>query len=55
MPVNKTKYCTTHTKEDSGICCQTNVIHELALENPTKTYNELEQIKEQNKNKWNLF
>jgi len=50
MPVNRTKYCNTHTKEkeDSGACCQTNIIYKLALENPTKTYSELKQIKEQN-------
>ena len=50
MSVNKTKYCNTHTKEkeDSGVCCQMNSIHKLALENPTKTYKELEQMKEQN-------
>ena len=50
MSVNKTKYCDTHTKEkeDSGVCCQMNTIHKLALENPTKTYSELEQMKEQN-------
>ena len=55
MPVNKTKYCNTHTKEkeDSGVCCQTNTIHKLALENPTKTYSELEQMKEENKNNCN--
>jgi hypothetical protein len=55
MPVNKTKCCNTHTKEkeDSGECCQTNTIHKLALENPTKIYNELEQMKEQNKNNCN--
>jgi len=50
MSVNKTKYCNTHTKEkeDSGVCCQMNSIYKLALENPTKTYKELEQMKEQN-------
>ena len=50
MSIDKTKCCNTHTKEkeDSGECCQTNTIHKLALENPTKIYNELEQMKEQN-------
>ena len=55
MSIDKTKCCNTHTKEkeDSGECCQTNTIHKLALENPTKIYNELEQMKEQNKNNCN--
>ena len=49
MSVDKTKCCNTHTKEkeDSGECCQTNTIHKPALQNPTKTYNELEQMKEE--------
>jgi hypothetical protein len=49
MSVDKTKCCNTHTKEkeDSGECCQTKSIHELAVANPTKTYNELEQMKEE--------
>ena len=49
MSINKTKCCNTHTKEkeDSGECCQTKSIHELALQNPTKTYNELEQMKKE--------
>ena len=50
MSINETKCCKIHTKEkeDSGECCQTNTIHELAVANPTKTYRELEQMKEQN-------
>ena len=50
MPIDKTKYCKTHTEEkkESGEYCQTKSIHELAVANPTKTYRELEQMKEQN-------
>jgi len=50
MSIDKTKCCNTHTKEkeDSGECCQTKSIYKLAVANPTKTYNELEQMKEQN-------
>jgi hypothetical protein len=50
MSIDKTKCCKTHTeeKEESGECCQTKSIHELAMTNPTKTYRELEQMKEQN-------
>ena len=50
MSVDKTKCCNTHTKEkeDSGECCQTKSIPELAEANPTKTNNEIEQMKEQN-------
>ena len=50
MSIDKTKYCKTHTEEkkESGECCQTKNIHELAVANPTKTYRELEQMKEQN-------
>ena len=50
MPIDKTKYCKTHTEEkkESDECCQTKSIHELAVANPTKTYKELEQMKEQN-------
>ena len=50
MSIDKTKYCKTHTEEkkESGECCQTKSIHELAVTNPTKTYRELEQMKEQN-------
>ena len=49
MSIDKTKCCNTHTKEkeESGECCQTNTIHKLAVANPTKTYNELEQMKEE--------
>ena len=49
MSVDKTKCCKTHTKEkeESGECCQTKSIHELAVANPTKTYNELEQMKKE--------
>ena len=50
MSIDKTKCCNTHTKEkeDSGECCQTKSIHKLVVANPTKTYNELEQMKKQN-------
>jgi len=50
MPVGETKDCKMHTekKEKSGECCRTKSIHELARANPTKTYKELEQMKEQN-------
>ena len=49
MPIDETKCCEVHTekKEESGECCQTKSIHELAVANPTKTYKELEQMKEQ--------
>jgi len=55
VSVNKTKYCNTHTKEkeDSGVCCQMNIIPKLVLENSTKIYSELEQMKKQNKNNCN--
>ena len=50
MSIDNTKCCKTHTEEkkESGECCQTKNIHELAVANPTKTYKELEQMKEQN-------
>jgi len=50
MSVDETKCCKMHTekKEKSGECCRTKSIHELAIANPTKTYKELEQMKEQN-------
>ena len=50
MPVDKTKCCKTHTeeKEESGECCQTKSIHQLVKENPTLTYRQVEQMKEQN-------
>jgi len=50
MPIDKTKCCKTHTeeKEESGECCQTKNIHQLAKENPTLTYRQVEQMKEQN-------
>jgi len=50
MSIDKTECCDTHTreKEKSGECCRTKSIHELAVANPTKTYKELEQMKEQN-------
>ena len=46
----KTECCNMHTreKEKSGTCCQTKSIHELAKENPTLTYRQVEQMKEQN-------
>jgi hypothetical protein len=49
MSIDETKCCKTHTekKEESGECCQTKSIHELAISNPTKTYNELVKMKEQ--------
>jgi len=51
MSIDKTKYCQTHTdqKKESGECCQTKSIHQLAKENPTLTYRQVENImKEQN-------
>ena len=50
MSVDETKCCNTHTKEkkELGECCQTKSIHELAIENPTLTYRQVEQLKEQN-------
>ena len=51
MPIDKTKCCNTHTieKEQSGECCQTKSIHQLAKENPTLTHRQVEKImKEQN-------
>jgi hypothetical protein len=48
MPIDKIKCCKTHTeeKEESGECCQTKSIHQLAKENPTLSYRQVEQIKE---------
>jgi len=48
MPIDKTKYCKTHTeeKEEVGECCQTKNIHQLAKENPTLTYRQVEKLKE---------
>ena len=50
MPIDKTKYCKTHTEEkkESGECCQTKSVHQLAKENPTLTYRQVEKLKEQN-------
>ena len=50
MPIDETKCCNMHTKEkeESNECCQTKSIHQLAKENPTLTYRQVEQIKEQN-------
>jgi hypothetical protein len=50
MSVEKTECCNMHTreKEKSGTCCQTKSIHQLAKENPTLTYRQVEQMKEQN-------
>ena len=50
MPIDKTKCCGGHTKkkEESGECCQTKSIYQLAVENPTLTYRQVEQLKEQN-------
>ena len=63
MPIDKTKRCKTHTEEkkESGECCQSDAeqatyeyspktisIHHLAKENPTLTYRQVEQMKEQN-------
>ena len=50
MPIYKEKTCNMHTKEkeNSGTCCQTKSIHQLAKENPTLTYSQVEQMKEQN-------
>ena len=49
MPIDKTKCCKTHTeeKEESGECCQTKSIHQLAKENSTLTYRQVEKLKEQ--------
>ena len=46
MPVDETKCCNMHTKEkeDRGECCQTESIHQLAKENPTLTYRQVEKI-----------
>ena len=48
MPIDKTKCCKTHTekKEESGECCQTKSIHQLAKENLTLTYRQVEKLKE---------
>jgi len=51
MPIDPKKCCGTHSKEKekSGECCQIKSIHQLAIENPTLTYRQVEQImKEQN-------
>ena len=50
MPIDEEKTCNMHTKEKekSGTCCQTKSIHQLAVENPTLTYRQVEQMKEQN-------
>ena len=50
MSIDEEKTCNMHTqeKEKSGTCCQTKSIHQLAIENPTLTYRQVEQMKEQN-------
>jgi len=50
MSIDEEKTCNMHTKEKekSGTCCQTQSIHQLAVENPTLTYRQVEQLKEQN-------
>ena len=50
MSIDETKYCQIHTeqKKESGECCQTKSIYQLAKENPTLTYRQIEQMKEQN-------
>ena len=50
MAVDETKCCNMHTKEKeaAGECCQTKSIHQLAVENPSLTYRQVEQLKEQN-------
>ena len=50
MPIDEEKNCNMHTKEKekSGTCCQTKSIHQLAVENPTLTYRQVEQLKEKN-------
>ena len=50
MSIDKTKCCKTHTeeKETSGECCRTKSLHQLAKENPTLTYRQIEKLKEQN-------
>ena len=49
MSIDQTKCCQNHTekKEESGECCQTKSIHQLAKENPTLTYRQVEKLKEQ--------
>ena len=50
MPIDETKCCNMHTKEkeESSECCQTKSIHQLAKENPTLTYRQIEtMMKEQ--------
>jgi hypothetical protein len=49
VPIDETKCCKTHTeeKEESGECCQTKSIHQLAKENPTLTYKQVEQMKKE--------
>jgi hypothetical protein len=50
MSVEEKQTCNMHTKEKekSGTCCQTKSIQQLAEENPTLTYRQVEQMKEQN-------
>jgi hypothetical protein len=50
MSIDETKTCNMHTKEKekSGTCCQTKSIHQLAVENTTLTYRQVEQMKEPN-------
>ena len=50
MSVEEKQTCNMHTKEKEklGTCCQTKSIHQLAKENPTLTYRQVEQLKEQN-------
>ena len=49
MSIDETKCCQNHTekKEKSGECCQTKSIHQLAKENPTLTYIQIEQMKKE--------
>jgi hypothetical protein len=49
MSIEEKQTCNMHTreKEKSGTCCQTKTIPELAVENPTLTYRQIEQMKEQ--------
>ena len=46
MSVEEKQTCNMHTKEkeNSGTCCQIKSVHELAKENPTLTYRQLEII-----------
>ena len=46
MSIEEKQTCNMHTreKEESGTCCQTKSIHQLAKENPTLTYRQVEKL-----------